>query len=87
MTMKVARKVSIVAAWALLAVGQPASAALLTATVSGIVLAQAASGGAFDIGVFGAGFRSLVGEAFAATHVFDLDAAPLRYTSAGTSPP
>lgn len=71
----------------MLALAQPASAALLTATVSGTVTPQAVSGDAFDIGVFGNGYQSLIGRTFSVTYSFDLDDAAFQTSYAGTFSP
>lgn len=79
--------VSAIGAASMLALVQPASAALLTATVSGTVTPQAGSGDAFDVGVFGTGYQSLVGRAFSVTYIFDLDDAAFQASYVGAFSP
>ncbi|WP_445192233.1 hypothetical protein ACT009_17015 [Sphingomonas sp. Tas61C01] len=66
----------------LLALASPAGAAVLTATVSGTVIAQANGDSAFDIGVFSSDFQLLGGQVFSVAYSFDLDDA----TFAGSVP-
>lgn len=76
-----------VGAAGMLALAQPASAALLTATVTGTISIQRDGSGAFDLGVFGDGYRSLTGQAFSVTYRFDTDDAAYRVSYAGVFSP
>jgi hypothetical protein len=74
---------AITGAVGLLALASPADAAVLTARVSGTVVAQPGGDSAFDLGVFASGFQLLGGQAFSMAYSFDLDDASFTGSEPG----